>query len=423
MQSNKIDLTWSGATDSQGIAGYELYYCLGPIFGSWISIPFISTTSGGGTYSHTITTFVDHKFAIRTMDTAGQYSIYKYLTVPISPQILISDGYDSSIGVCKRTSTNPILLTAPPSAYVSVIKNIDNSIFDGGDKYWRLVYPYFSSIDDSVNTLYYNCKVNSDGLIVEIIPCDIQTIVNSLNISQGYSTNSILCSSSPTANPTNKYYTGELVVGTILYTTYIDGSLSSPYDGYDKFYYVVSGSSNFVIKIGTGTNIGKVLSLSSYSTACPVTSGGGGTGGGGGGGCPDPETLISMVGGIKVKAGNVKVGDFVYTMHEITGEFGEFEVIGAELVEQEKLLIIFDDDSEIKISDSHKFLMYNKQWLQAYKLVIGDIIKGIEVNKIVKSIEKIGIGSVIKFEINDAHTYVSAGLISHNTKQELAIQQ
>ena len=94
---------------------------------------------------------------------------------------------------------------------------------------------------------------------------------------------------------------------------------------------------------------------------------------------------------------------------------------------REKLLELFDelfdDDSEIKISDSHKFLMYNKQWLQAYKLVIGDIIKGIEVNKIVKSIEKIGIGSVIKFEINDAHTYVSAGLISHNTKEELAIQE
>ena len=47
-------------------------------------------------------------------------------------------------------------------------------------------------------------------------------------------------------------------------------------------------------------------------------------------------------------------------------------------------------------------------------LKIGDTIKGIELDKTVKSIISMGTGPVMKIEIDDAHTYVSNGLISHN---------
>lgn len=404
----KINLKWSGATDDQGIAGYDLYYTLGPAFddNARISIPFISNTSGGGSYSHTITSFVDHKFAIRTMDTATQYSEYKYLTVLVSPQVLISSiGYSSAVGVCSYTSTNPIILTPSqiPTAYSSYVNNMDNSVFNGTDMYWRIAY---------IDNTFYSCKINNVGLITNVALCSISLIVNSLFIStMGYSTVLGICNSIEVAD-TIMYYKDILSVGNLLYTTYNNGILSNLYNGYDNYRIMSDGSSSYIVKIGTGVDIGKILSMQLYSIACPVNSGGGG-------GCPDPETLIYIKKDVQTFAGSIKVGDFVYTIHETTGEYGEYEVVHAELIEQEKLLIIFDDNTEIKVSDTHKFLMIDGEWKQSYKLLIGDSIRGIDFNKVIKSIDKIGIGLVIKFEINDAHTYISAGLISHNLKQAI----
>jgi len=408
-----INLKWSGATDDQGIAGYELYYTLGPTFvdNAWISIPFISSTSGTGSYTHTITTFVDHRFSIRTRDTSAKYSDYRYLTVQIGAQVLISDGYQSSLGVCKQTSTNPILLSPIGTPQVnSLVKNIDNSIFNGNDMYWRIAY---------TDGTYYSCLVNTSGQITSFTPCSVVDIVKSVTISSdGFSLRSAICGS---AVDTTLYYSNLLEIGSLLYSTYTSGVLSNTYDGNDLFHILINGSSSYVIKIGTGTNIGKILSMVLYSVACPIITPSGG--GGGGGGCPDPETLIDMANGIKMLAGDVRVGDFVYTSHEITGDFAEYEVTYAELSEQEKLLIVFNDNTEIKVSDSHKFMMIDGEWLQSYKLIVGDVIKGVDINKTIKSIDKMGIGLVVKFEINEAHTYIAAGLISHNTKQATIQQQ
>lgn len=404
-----ITLKWSGATDDYGIAGYELLYTLGPTFtdNAWVSIPFISSTGGTGSYTHTITTFVDHKFAIRTRDTSSQYSDYKYLTVPVSAKVLISDGYQSSLGVCKQTSTNPISLSPMEPPHVnSSVKNIDGSMFNGGGLYWKISY---------TDGTYYSCLVNISGLITSITSCSVVDIVKSVTISsEGFSLRSDICGSG-VAVATTLYYSNVLAIDNFLYSTYTGGVLSNPYDGNNQYHILVNGSTSYVVGIGTGTNIGKILSMVLYSNACPITppSGGGGTGGGG---CPDPETPINISYDIQIFAGDIKVGDFIYTIHETTGEYGEYEVTYAELIEQEKVLIIFDDNSEIKVSDTHKFLMIDGEWKQSYKLSIGDIISGFKFNKVIKSIEKIGIGLVVKFEVNDAHTYIAAGLISHNYK-------
>jgi len=66
--------------------------------------------------------------------------------------------------------------------------------------------------------------------------------------------------------------------------------------------------------------------------------------------------------------------------------------------------------------------MSDGEWLQSYKLIVGNVIKGVDINKTIKSIDKIGIGLVVKFEINEAHTYIAAGLISHNLKQAITQQ-
>ena len=134
----------------------------------------------------------------------------------------------------------------------------------------------------------------------------------------------------------------------------------------------------------------------------------------GGGGCPDPLTPINITEELAVLAGNLNVGDTVYTMHETTKEFGFFKVLEATPITEEKLRISFTDETEIIVSDSHKFLMANDEWKRSYSLVEGDSIKGYVEDKTIANIESIGVGTVIKFEIEDAHTYISNGLISHN---------
>ena len=138
---------------------------------------------------------------------------------------------------------------------------------------------------------------------------------------------------------------------------------------------------------------------------------------GGGGGCPDPMTPINITEELSVLAGTLNVGDKVYTMHETTKEFGFFEIIEATPITEEKLKITFTDNSEITVSDSHKFYMANEEWKRSYKLEVGESIKGYIEDKTIANIESIGIGTVIKFEIEDAHTYISNGLISHNKVQ------
>lgn len=130
--------------------------------------------------------------------------------------------------------------------------------------------------------------------------------------------------------------------------------------------------------------------------------------------CPDPMTPISVSIDQTVLAGDIQTGDMIYAMHETTKEFGMFRVTSASPAEQPKLYIRFTDGSDIKVSETHKFYMANEEWMVANQLVEGLAIKGVENDKVVESIESIGTGTVIRLEIEDAHTYISNGLISHN---------
>ena len=60
--------------------------------------------------------------------------------------------------------------------------------------------------------------------------------------------------------------------------------------------------------------------------------------------------------------------------------------------------------------------MSSDQWEFAFKQNAGDIIKGVDGNKTIARVEPVEEGSVVKFEIEDAHTYISGSLISHNVK-------
>lgn len=138
----------------------------------------------------------------------------------------------------------------------------------------------------------------------------------------------------------------------------------------------------------------------------------------GGGGCPDPETLIMINDKISIKAGKLKVGDTVWTLHEYTGKWGRFPVTYVKKTTQPKVSLGFRDGSNIIVSTTHKFMDSFGNWKRSHDLGVGDLIKGISGNQMITSIKEIGFGEVMIIEIGDAHTYISNGLVSHNkTKQ------
>ena len=136
------------------------------------------------------------------------------------------------------------------------------------------------------------------------------------------------------------------------------------------------------------------------------------TGGGGGGGCPTPDMLI-MVDGGWIKAEDLNVGDLVYTKHETTNEWNNYTIESMEIQNQPRVKVIIGD-KELKVSNSHKFLTEFGEYSSIEDINLGDKLQTINGLEELISKENIGVGEVIKFEINDAHTYIVEGVISHN---------
>jgi len=143
-----------------------------------------------------------------------------------------------------------------------------------------------------------------------------------------------------------------------------------------------------------------------------------------GGGCPDPDTLIFCEDSHWVRAGDLNVGDKVVTIHEHTREPGTFKIIEAHRMIQPKVEVEFADGKKLKVSSTHKFLMSDDSWKKVCDISVGESVMGMNYDVIydlsskeIVSITDIGDGEVIKFEIDEAHTYITDGLISHNVKQ------
>jgi hypothetical protein len=66
------------------------------------------------------------------------------------------------------------------------------------------------------------------------------------------------------------------------------------------------------------------------------------------------------------------------------------------------------------VSDTHKFLLSSGDYVSVSEIEIGSEIKTINGTSILESVYAIGNGEVLKIEIEDAHTYVVDGVISHN---------
>ena len=157
--------------------------------------------------------------------------------------------------------------------------------------------------------------------------------------------------------------------------------------------------------------------------------------------CPDPNMHILMADGSQKRAGDLVVGDLVKTYHEKDLEkaskkslvlalggterysqlreqlensyakatLGEYKVEFVDIIKDvEKIKLTFEG-SEIICSLSHKFYV-NDSWKEAKDMIIGDEVS----NKKLVAIEDVEDGDVVHITIEDAHTYICQGLLSHN---------
>ena len=120
--------------------------------------------------------------------------------------------------------------------------------------------------------------------------------------------------------------------------------------------------------------------------------------GGGGGFCVSDDTLILMGDGREKRARDIVVGDMVLTRHETTMKWGEFPIARIEFA-VEKVFRCIIDGTAILATGEHPF--WRGGWVLAR-----DIGK------------PAGSARVAKIEVKDAHTYVSAGVLSHNKRSD-----
>ena len=131
-------------------------------------------------------------------------------------------------------------------------------------------------------------------------------------------------------------------------------------------------------------------------------------------GCPDPKMLILMANGSQKKAGDLMVGDLIKTNHEKDMKLGEYKVEYINVLNDKQKAKFTFEESEIICSLSHKFYVDN-DWKKAYDMVIGDEVSG---QKLI-SIENVEDGDVVHITVEDAHTYICEGLLSHNKRCDI----
>lgn len=126
------------------------------------------------------------------------------------------------------------------------------------------------------------------------------------------------------------------------------------------------------------------------------------TGGGGGGGsyCVDDETPILLASGEEISARFLKVGTMLRTRHEMTRAWGEWPVTAIGFA-WEPVWRAEIDGATIRATRDHR-LWIGDAWVRMGEIGRPD-----------------GKAWVAKITVAGAHTYVSAGILSHNIKERM----
>ena len=270
-----IILEWSNAFDvDNNITGYELSY---KTTGSWISLPFITSSQTSGSYSFTPTQQVTHSFRIRVRDSFSAVSSYKYFNYVISAEYQISSVYYNNTfdenndvrDTCQivsdptNTYTDIYLSSAPPAIGVIVYTDQQqtNDYF-GHNEYWIIKSP---------SGLHYSCWIDDFGVIQAVYLCGANSAQISANAPNwlGRLAASQTCGLALTGTV---YWDSQysFAVGTILYT---DPLFTTPLNGQSRFFRMEYTNSlgltlTKIVKVGDLTNPSVIVSMDNVSTVC-----------------------------------------------------------------------------------------------------------------------------------------------------------
>jgi hypothetical protein len=196
-------------------------------------------------------------------------------------------------------------------------------------------------------------------------------------------------------------------------------SISSAYVAAKVTLYNAHGPSDtHCFYAATGQVDGSVLADNGTSWPAGITGGsGGGSGGGGGGGgrCPSVWVPIRLPRGMQIEAGRLIVGDFVQTIPEDGGEPGAYPVTAIEYADAQLIRVRLKDGRGPAFSVGHRVRIASGEWRAVETLDHGDVIDG-DVPGVVHDVLAWGIGVVVKITVDEAHTFIADGLLSHNMK-------
>jgi hypothetical protein len=126
--------------------------------------------------------------------------------------------------------------------------------------------------------------------------------------------------------------------------------------------------------------------------------------------CPAPDMRILLANGSLKAAGDLEVGDVVRTQHETTLAWGDHPVTHVSIVPDVPRLKIELGDIKFVCSLDHKFFKSANDWVTAKDIALGDMLSG----HVVRSLTQADVGDVVRITVDDAHTYICEGLLSHN---------
>ncbi|WP_163998688.1 tail assembly protein [Pyxidicoccus caerfyrddinensis] len=135
----------------------------------------------------------------------------------------------------------------------------------------------------------------------------------------------------------------------------------------------------------------------------------------GGGGCPAPWVPVLLADGREVPAGELQVGDWVRTQHDATLAWGDFPVTGVAHLEADCWRVELDDGRAFVGTYNHR-VRTEEAWVEVRHLVPGARLVGACAG-VVRQVAPCGRGPVVRVTVEDAHTYQTAGFLSHNVKQ------
>jgi hypothetical protein len=129
--------------------------------------------------------------------------------------------------------------------------------------------------------------------------------------------------------------------------------------------------------------------------------------------CPSPDVLVFMADGSEKCAGDLVVGDMVLAWDEAAKIYIPKKVLVAKPAQNFRLSIALSNGQKGMFAANHRFLMLDGTWKELQHIRAGEIFStGVSVVETLL----VGIGPVVSLVIEDLHTYLSIGIVSHNAK-------